>query len=138
MIFSAELIIKKHFDGTDTDEAADILRGRITLKMMRNRGFAGSRKKEYSPVVGIISLIVTLICLAVFIATLGRRGNGLAKLGLAVVLGGAFSNTYDRLKKKYVVDYIRFNVKNKRLSTLVFNISDFCIIIGAVMCLMAS
>jgi signal peptidase II len=138
VIFFAELIIKKHFDGKDSDEAKDIMHGRITLKLLRNRGFAGSSKKEYSPIVGIVSLIVTIICLILFVATLGRHGCGLAKLGLSILLGGAFSNTYERLKKKYVVDYISFNVKNKRLSALVFNIADFCILIGALILLMES
>jgi signal peptidase II len=138
VIFFAESILKRHFDIIPDDEAADILYGRITLKRLRNRGFAGSSKEKYSPLVGIIALMITLVCLAIFIATLGRHGNELAKLGLSLMLGGALSNTYDRLKKKYVVDYIRFNVKNKRLSTLVFNISDFCILIGAVICLMTS
>ena len=37
--------------------------------------------------------------------TLGQKGKAALKLGLAFLLGGAFSNTYDRLKRKYVVDY---------------------------------
>ena len=55
------------------------------------------------------------------------------KAGLSLLVGGAFSNTYDRLKRKYVVDYISFGVKWKGLRKVVFNVSDFCIIIGALL-----
>lgn len=53
------------------------------------------------------------------------------KTGLSILLGGAYSNTYDRLVRGYVVDYFGFQVKNERLRNIVFNISDFCIMIGA-------
>ena len=80
-----------------------------------------------------------------FVVTLGMKGKGLLNAGLALMLGGAYSNTYDRLKRKYVVDYISFHVAaekcNSRLlkkladkfSKVVFNISDFAIIIGAML-----
>ena len=55
------------------------------------------------------------------------------KFGLSLLLGGAFSNTYDRLKRGYVVDYFRVNVPVKRIRKLIFNISDFCIMIGALL-----
>ncbi len=51
------------------------------------------------------------------------------KTGLALILGGAYSNTCDRLRRKYVVDYVTF----PKISTIVFNLSDFGIIIGAVL-----
>lgn len=60
-------------------------------------------------------------------------GNRLLRVGLALLLGGAFSNTYDRLKRKYVVDYLSFGVRWKGLRRIVFNVSDFCILIGAML-----
>ena len=53
------------------------------------------------------------------------------KLGLSLLLGGAFSNTYDRLKRNYVVDYVSFQTPFKRLNSIIFNVSDFLIAIGA-------
>ena len=46
-------------------------------------------------------------------------------------MGGAFSNAYDRLKRGYVVDYVSFDIGSKRLKNIVFNVSDFFIMIGA-------
>ena len=57
------------------------------------------------------------------------KGKRLLKTGLALILGGAYSNTYDRLRRKYVVDYITF----PKISTVVFNLSDFGIMIGAML-----
>ena len=37
-------------------------------------------------------------------AELGMRGKKLLKAGLSLLLGGAFSNTYDRVMREYVVD----------------------------------
>ena len=69
----------------------------------------------------------------VFLGTCSFRGNSTLKAGLAFLLGGAYSNTYDRLPRKYVVDYVSFPVKNRRFRKIVFNISDFCIMIGALL-----
>ena len=69
----------------------------------------------------------------VFLSTFSLRGNSTLRAGLALLLGGAYSNTYDRLTRNYVVDYVSFPVKNKRVRRVVFNISDFCIMIGALL-----
>ena len=68
-----------------------------------------------------------------FVCSLGQKGNRLLRLGLSLLLGGAFSNTYDRLRRRYVVDYLTFNVRWKPLRRVVFNLSDFCIMIGALL-----
>lgn len=73
-----------------------------------------------------------------FAAAFTFRGNRLLKAGLAFLLGGAYSNTYDRLARKYVVDYVSFPVKNKKIRNIVFNISDFCIVIGALLMVIGS
>ncbi|MDE7258820.1 MAG: signal peptidase II, partial [Lachnospiraceae bacterium] len=46
--------------------------------------------------------------------------------------------TYDRLVRKYVVDYVSFPVKNQKIRNIVFNISDFCIMIGALLMVLGS
>ena len=83
--------------------------------------------------VAALSLVLTIAATVLFGLSFGTRGNNLLRVGLAFLLGGAFSNTYDRLKRKYVVDYLSFGVKWKKLRRIVFNVSDFCIIIGALL-----
>lgn len=52
------------------------------------------------------------------------------KLAFSFIIGGACSNVYDRIVRKYVVDYFSFNTKLKKLKDIVFNISDMFIFLG--------
>lgn len=115
-----------------------LLGGKLLLRKHHNKGAVLNVGEKNQAVVAGISVIMTMVLLAVFILSLGQRGNGILRLGLALILGGAFSNTYDRLKRKYVVDYVSFGVKWKRLRRVVFNISDFSIIIGALVSALAA
>lgn len=83
----------------------------------------------------LLSVCLTVFLTVFFIFTLGMAGKRLLKWGLTLLLGGAFSNTYDRLVRKYVVDYVSFNVPLKGLKKVIFNIGDFCILIGALVSL---
>lgn len=106
--------------------------GKILLRKYHNRGFALNVGEKKQKVVAIISL---LLCVFITLSALlfGNRWNALIKTGLSIVLGGAYSNTYDRLFRTYVVDYISFGVKNQKLRRVVYNIADFCIVIGAIL-----
>lgn len=88
--------------------------------------------EKRSHVVASISLLLCIGLTLIYIFSFGKAGN-LLRMGLSFMLGGAYSNTYDRLKRKYVVDYVSFLVKWERFRRIVFNISDFCIMIGAVL-----
>ncbi len=79
----------------------------------------------------VLSVIFTVFMTGVYVGTLGTRGRHMLKTGLSLILGGAYSNTYDRLFRKYVVDYVSFEVRNPRLRNIVFNLSDFGIMIGS-------
>ncbi len=134
VIFFADLWIKNYVEREFPEEGErKKLKGFLRLRRHYNRGAflnVGQRKRR---VVAGLSVCLTACVLMLFILTLGTKGNTVLKTGLAMLLGGAFSNTYDRLKRKYVVDYFSFGVKWKWFSRMVFNISDFGIIIGALM-----
>jgi signal peptidase II len=137
-LFAADTFIKKYFDSPEGEKERKYAGGKIVLNRLRNDGFAGGRLSGHRWLVGMVSLIITVVGACLLIASMGKHGNHISRIGLSFVLGGAFSNTYDRLKKKYVVDYVRFNIGKGKFSRLVFNISDFGIIIGAVICLIGS
>ena len=88
--------------------------------------------------VKVLSFVFTAAVTVYFIITLGHKGKNLLKAGLALVLGGAYSNMYDRMRKDYVVDYISFRCRWKRFSNIVFNIGDFAIMAGALLAVIAS
>lgn len=111
----------------------ELLGGRLLLRRHHNRGLVLNAGEKRQSAVAVVSLVLTAVLTVVFIISLGHRGNSLLRTGLSLLLGGAFSNTYDRLKRKYVVDYLSFGVKWKGLRKIVFNLSDFCIMIGALL-----
>ena len=83
-------------------------------------------------------MALTLGLTVLFVLTFSCKGSKMLKAGLSLLLGGAYSNTYDRLVRKYVVDYVSFPVKNEKIRNVVFNISDFCIMIGALLMVLGS
>ena len=51
--------------------------------------------------------------------------------GTSLMLSGAVSNLYDRLKRGYVVDYIGFEAADPQIRKITFNLGDFCLMGGA-------
>ena len=131
-VFVGDLCIKNYIERTGFEGATRKLGGgRLLIRKHHNRGAVLNAGQSRQKLVAALSLIMTVAAVIVFIGSLGQKGNNILRVGLALLLGGAFSNTYDRLKRKYVVDYFSFGVKWKRLRNIIFNLSDFCIIIGA-------
>lgn len=60
-------------------------------------------------------------------------GNVLAKTGLALVTGGAWSNVFDRFRRGYVTDYLIFDVGVPELKNVACNIADLAISTGMTM-----
>ena len=79
------------------------------------------------------SSCVTAGIAAMFAVGADKPDRKMEKTGYTFLLGGALSNLYDRCRKGYVTDYIRFHSPWKRLNELVFNLSDFFIMAGAVL-----
>ena len=105
-IFGLETGIKGHIEKTKTEQTNErICGGALLVRKHHNRGAflnAGEKKQK---LVMLVSVVLTVILTVVFLLTLGTAGKGLLKWGLTFLLGGAYTNTYDRLKRKYVVDY---------------------------------
>lgn len=108
--------------------------GKILLRKHHNKGIVLNIGQETPRLVAWISFV---LCMGITLVALifGKKANKFVKSGLALLLGGAYSNTYDRLFRTYVVDYFSFGVKNARLRRIVFNIADFCIMIGTILVL---
>lgn len=136
LVFAADLLIKNRIE-KDEGLPHTALGGKILLQRYHNRGAALNFLEKRPRLVTSLSVLLTLLSLLLLVLSLGRRGNRFLQLSLALLLGGAFSNTYDRLKRKYVVDYVSFRVRWKRLAGVVFNLSDFCIIVGAMLACLA-
>ena len=132
LIFIVEFVIKFLVEKLAKEqERIPVMNGKMYLTRYHNEGAFLNLGEKKKVAVKYVSLVLTIGCLLVFVFTMGRRGKHLLKLGLSLMLGGAFSNTYDRMVRGYVVDYVGFCVPNKKFSNTIFNISDLFIMIGA-------
>lgn len=139
LVFGSDQWMKKRIENSDADQRERAcLGGRILIRKHHNRGILLNMGSGRRPLVAALSLVLTAVVLIGFLASLGQRGNGVLRTGLALLLGGAFSNTYDRLRRKYVVDYLSFGVKWQGLRRVVFNLADFGIILGALLAVLGT
>lgn len=131
-IFWGDFLLKNYIEKHVRErEEREICHGKFLIRRHHNRGMMLNAGQERRRLVAVMSLAFTAVLTLIFIVSLGHRGNNLLRFGLSLLLGGAFSNTYDRLRRGYVVDYLSFPVKWQGFRKIVFNCSDFCIIIGA-------
>lgn len=78
----------------------------------------------------LIAIVVSGV-LVVWLKRLGRNDTWLA-IALALVLGGALGNLYDRVALGHVIDFILVHWQN-RWYFPAFNIADSAITVGAIM-----
>lgn len=138
-VFGLDLGIKNWIEGKKSAGREErIANGMLLLRKHHNKGAFMNAGEHRSGLVALFSVILTLAMTVLFLVSFSFRGSRTLKTGLAFLLGGAYSNTYDRLRRHYVVDYVSFPVKNKVIRRIVFNISDFCIMIGALLMVIGS
>ena len=113
-------------------EEIPVCRGKILLRHVHNEGMALNMLDRYPKAVKWISIVMTGLVAVYALCLFGKHKNGLEKISLSFLIGGAVSNLYDRIKRKYVVDYIGFKTKWKKLTDITFNIGDFSIFAGAI------
>lgn len=126
-IFVGDGIIKKYIEDTKQyGKNEKIFNGKIIISKYHNKGAMLNFLENNVKLVLALSSAMLGAVFVIFAIFLPKKENKLLKLGLALILGGALSNTYDRIKKGYVVDYFSFNWLKK----IVFNLSDICIFLG--------
>ena len=91
---------------------------------------AGGWQKWFFTIVSIIASIVIIYLLKKY------AQNKLFCFGLALVLGGALGNLYDRLTLGYVIDFLSFHIND--LYWPAFNVADSAICVGVALLLMDS
>lgn len=90
----------------------------------------GWQRYFFSVVAGVISAVLVAWLF------LMHRGQWLLALSLALILGGAIGNLWDRLVLGYVVDFISVHYQGRYFPA--FNVADSAISVGAVLMLLDS
>ena len=82
-------------------------------------------------------IVLTTIISCVLLWMLKRNStNRMLSIALALVLGGAFGNLYDRAQYGYVIDFVQWHVAGYYWPA--FNVADSAICLGAVMLVLDS
>lgn len=104
--------------------------GRILLYRNHNAGFPFGFMEKHGELVRTVPLVVISGLGGVFFYLLqNKKGHTIQKAGLAILLGGALSNLYDRYVRRYVVDYFSFQFG--WLKKVVFNLGDLFVFAGS-------
>jgi signal peptidase II len=116
-------LAKRHLQGTP---AVELVGGVLDLRYTENRDAAFSALRSLPPSAKSPVLVGTrlAICVVVLFLLVRRRGLGLDRLGLAVVLAGGLGNLIDTLWRGCVVDFIHVH------HWPVFNVADICVAVG--------
>ena len=88
---------------------------------------AGGWQKWFFTAVSVVAIVVITYLI------IKNLHNKLFCLGLALVLGGAIGNLYDRVTLGYVVDFLYFHVND--LYWPAFNVADSAICVGVALLL---
>ena len=106
------------------------------IELLENKGAASGILAKHPKILKAISAAMLCFC-ALALGKEHQKGKTtMAGIGYALLLGGGLSNFIDRVKKGSVTDYVRFpKFPVKKISELVFNLSDFGIFAG-VFCLL--
>jgi signal peptidase II len=115
-------------------ESVAVVPGFFHLTHVENRGAAFGLFAE-SPSEWKIAVLVlfSLIALVVVSALLWKNSHAMTTtgVGLALILGGALGNLWDRLLSGQVVDFLDFYVGSYHWPA--FNLADSAIVVGALL-----
>ena len=100
-LFAADSIIKYRIEKEKRPgEATPCLNGKVVIRKYHNKGAMLNIGEQNQHFMAILSLVFSAFVTGIFVVTLGMKGKKLLNTGLALILGGAYSNTYDRLRRK--------------------------------------
>jgi signal peptidase II len=104
--------------------------GFFNLVLAHNRGAAFSFLSEAGGWQRMLFIGIAVFATAVIVVMLSRHaGERLFSAGLALILGGALGNLWDRIALGYVVDFLDFHAFGWHFWA--FNLADSAITVGA-------
>ena len=119
-------------------QAHTVIPGIFRITDVHNTGAAFSMFAETASPATVRNILIAFSVFAVLIllAMLWRVGRTLSvsSVALALILGGAVGNLYDRVRYHYVVDFLEVHIHTYHWPD--FNAADSCIVIGACLLLL--
>lgn len=114
-------------DALAAGSVVDIIPGFFDFQYLENRGAAFGLFQNNTAILAVISAVMAL-GLSVFFWKNPKLPK-LAKIGLAMMIGGAIGNLIDRVVYGFVVDFIHVHLQNQwHFPT--FNVADILVTLG--------
>lgn len=110
-------------------DSITIIENVLYITSHRNSGAAWGILQGQMWLFYVITLIV--IGAVIFYMQKAAKGNGLLRVSLAFILGGAIGNFIDRVFRQEVVDFIHTYIFGYNFP--VFNIADSSLVIGVIL-----
>jgi signal peptidase II len=114
-------------------QAHTVIPGIFRITDVHNTGAAFSMFAESASPTTVRNILIafSVIAAIVLIGMLWRAGRVLtvSSVALALILGGAVGNLYDRIRYSFVVDFLEVHIGTYHWPD--FNLADSCICIGA-------
>ena len=118
-------------------DSINVVPGMLDITHVRNTGAAFGMLNDmqfpYKSGVMVLIAIAALVAVGMYATTL-PRGQRVARLGLALILGGAVGNLIDRAMAGYVIDFV--DVYWRGIHFWAFNVADSAITVGVVLMLL--
>lgn len=115
-------------------DAINVIPGFFRIVHVQNQGAAFGLLSE-SPAEWKVSILIlfSIVALVVVSALLWKNSHVFTATGLALalILGGALGNLWDRLLHGHVVDFLDFSIAGYHWPS--FNVADSAIVIGALL-----
>lgn len=137
LIAGMDIAAKYYIDRHRTyGKETTVWNGKLTITKQYNKGAFLNLMEKKDRWVRIISTAMLMVLMIYFVIQQIKHEANTLLVGLSFLIGGAISNSYDRIVRTHVIDYLILNYK--KLKHIVFNIGDVCILIGAAILILRS
>lgn len=107
-----------------------VIKDFFSFSYLENRGAAFGIFKDKQLL--LISITMVAILLMMFYLFINKTNLKILKISLSLIISGAIGNLIDRIKYRYVVDFIFFHYKDK-YHFPIFNIADVLVSLGTIL-----
>lgn len=134
-----DIAVKSYVEGyMRRGEERTACKGKVVIRKVYNKGMCLNLFEDEPEFVKVSSAVMTMLLTIYQCITLLRKKHYLKKAGLSLMAAGAWSNTFDRWIRGYVIDYVGFKAKREKATKITYNLGDFFIAAGAIFMILSS
>lgn len=133
LVIVLDLVSKYIIQTNISLHSVEIIKGFFSLTYAENTGMAWSLLSGKQVFLSLVSAIAIGVMIYY---VLTQKPKGLIKIALALMIGGAFGNLFDRVVLGYVRDFLDFIIFGYDFP--IFNIADSALTIGVCLLILAS